>query len=551
MEDVNLEDAAVREVVKGDIIKGKVVQITDDGVYLDIGAKVEGRIPITEFDYSPKLGDEIEVLVVKNNETQGEIELSKNRAEFIKIWNNIKEIYNDTGYISGRIIKKLSNGYEVDIGIPGFLPFSQIKKVKDIKEIKDKPLMFKILRLDNRRKKVILSRKEYIKETTEKRKQEIFSNIKEGDIIEGIVKNITNFGVFVDLGGVDALIPQKELSWKRFVSPDDVVVVNQKIKGMVMLINKEKERIVLSHKNTLPNPWSNIEERYQIGMIAKGKIVEIKDYGVFVELEEGIDGFINLDNLTWAKHTKKPNEIVSIGDEVNVKILDIDKINKKIKLGLKQVLPNPWDKIGDKYNVGQKVKVKVKKITGTGAYAEIENDKEIEGFIELAEVSWTKKYNHGREAFKKGQPLTAVVLDIDKSRNLLKLGLRQLETNPWHLLKEKVNSNKPVDCVVQKVVSRGAYVLIDKKMEGFIPLSHFAERKIENPKKYLRRGEKLRCLVLEIDEKKKRAILSLKEYRKMKIQEEMSKYIKKEPTEKMKLGDMIKFENHSEQNAGE
>jgi len=405
--------------------------------------------------------------------------------------------------------------------------------------------MFKIINLDNRKKKVILSRKEYIKETTEKKRGEILSTIKEGDIIEGVVKNITNFVVFVDLGGIDALIPKKELSWKRFINPGDIVTINQKIKGIVTAVDKAKGRIVLSHKNILPNPWSNIEEHYQVGMIAKGEVIDIKEYGVVVELQEGIDGFINLENLTWAKHTKKPKEIVSIGDKVDVKILDIDKANKKIKLGLKQIIPNPWDKIQDKYNVGQKVQVKVKRITGAGAYVEIENENDIEGFIELAEVSWTRKYNHGREAFRKGKTLTAVVLDIDKTRNLIKLGLRQLEANPWLILKEKMDSKQPVDCIVQKVVSRGAYVLIDKKMEGFIPVSHFSDKKIENPRKYLRKGKKVKSVILEVDEKKKMAILSLKEYRRLKAQQEMSKYLKKESTEKMRLGDMVRLENLS------
>ncbi|MBN1898573.1 MAG: 30S ribosomal protein S1 [Spirochaetes bacterium] len=539
MQDINLDETIIRKIEKGELVKGHVVQITNEGVYLDIGAKIEGRIPIGEFDYSPKIGDEIEVLVIKKNESAGEIELSKEQAAFIKAWENIETIHNDTGYISGTFIEKLSNGYTVDIGIEAFLPFSQIKKVDDFEELKDKTFMFKIIRLDKRKGRVILSRREYIKENTRMKKEDLFSRLSEGDIIEGVVKNIKDFGIFVDLGGIDGLVPKKELSWKRFASCEDIVSINQKVKAIVISIDKKTERIVLSHKSVIPNPWSHIEEHLQIGMMARGKVVDIKPYGAFVEIEEGIDGFISLENLTWARHTKKPEELLSIGDEVQVKILDIDKITKKIKLGLKQVFPNPWDKVNEKYNVGQKLNVRIKRITGSGAYVEIADDKNIEGFIELAEVSWTKKFNHGKQAFKKGESLTAVVVDIDKARNLVKMGLKELEVNPWHILQEKSQSRQPVDCIVQKVFSRGAVVLVENKMEGFIPLSHFSDRKVEHPEAFLKKGEKIKCLILEIDEKKKRAVLSLKEYRKIKSQEEISQYLKKEPTEKMSIGDMI------------
>ncbi len=541
MDKINLDDSTAREVEKGEIVKGKVVQITKEGVYLDIGAKVEGRIPIQEFDFTPKIGEEIDVLIVENNEMTGEIELSKNQADFVKAWKNVEDIYNGFGYISGVITKKMDNGYEVDIGVPAFLPFSHMKMVENLKDIQDKSLMFKILKINKKNKSVVVSRREYINEINSKKKEEIFSTVKEGDILEGIVKNIQDFGVFIDLGGVDGLIPRKELSWQRFKDPENVVSINQKIKGSVIMIDKEKERIVLSYKNTQPNPWSDIDKHYQIDMIAKGKVAEIKEFGVFVELENGIDGFISKDNLSWAQHTKSPKEVVSIGDEVEVKILDIDKLEKKIKLGLKQIMPNPWNKVEEKYNVGQKVNVRVKRITGSGAYVEIEGENELEGFIELKDVSWVKKIKHGKNAFKRGQKLEAVILDIDRYQSVIKFGLKQLEVNPWNILKEKMEKKESVECVVKRVNNGGAAVVVNDVLDGFIPVSHFSERRIEKPKSYLKRGQKLRCAVVEVDELRKVAILSLREYNKIKSQEEMKKYLKHDKTEKMRLGDMIKL----------
>ncbi|MEM2146412.1 MAG: S1 RNA-binding domain-containing protein [Candidatus Jordarchaeaceae archaeon] len=302
------------------------------------------------------------------------------------------EIYNGSKYISGKITKRLNNGYEVDIGISAFLPFNQIKRIENFNEVKDKTLMFKIIKLDKQKRKVILSRTQYITETTNRKQEEIFSTVKEGDVLEGVIKNITDFGVFVDLGGVEALVPKKELSYKRIINPSEMFQVNQKIKVSVLSVDREKKKIILSYKNLLPDPWKTIDQNYQIGMITKGKVIDIKDYGVFVELEEGIDGFLSRDDLSWAKHTKKPSEIVSVGSIVEVKILEIDKLNKKIKLGLKQIKENPLEKIESKYQVGQKLNVIVKRIIGTGAYVEIENEKEVEGFIPVHEISWTKKY---------------------------------------------------------------------------------------------------------------------------------------------------------------
>ena len=535
-------DTYIQEITPGKIIKGKVVQITSDGIYLDVKSKIEGKIKLEEFEVYPQIGDELEVLVLQKDERSGEVLLSKVEADRIKAWKNIVDIYNTSKYISGKIVKKLNNGYEVDIGLPAFLPLNHIKNVKNLEEIKDKLLMFKILKINLKNKKVIVSRNEYLKEVNEKRIEEIFNTYKVGDVIEGIVKNITNFGAFIDIGGVDVLIPKSELSWRRFFKTEEVLKLNEKIKAVIISIDKDKKKILASYKNLLPNPWAEVDKNYQVGMIAKGKVVEVNNYGAFVEFDDGIYGFMSIDNMTWAKHIKTPSELVSLNDIVEVKILEIDKINHKIKLGLKQVFQSPLEKEDSKYKIGSQFEVIIKRIIGTGAYVEISGDNEIEGFIPIQEVSWTKKFQHGKMAFRKGEKHKAVVINLDKTRNLVIFSLRQLLPNPWNDLKKKMEKKEPIECKIKNITKRGAYVEINNEIEAFLPVSHFAQHKIENYKNYFHKGQKVNCLIIDLNEKSKSIIVSAKEYNKKKAEEEIAKYIKKEPTEKVKLGDIIKIE---------
>lgn len=542
MENFNLNELAnidIEPIQVGDIVKGRIIKIDKDMIYVDIGYKMEGKINSSEFNLRPALNDELDVLVLKQDEIKGDIILSHKQAMFTKAWDNIVELYDTSPYISGKIIEKMDNGYKVDIGIPGLLPFRYIRRVDDFQQIEDKQLMFKILEINDKTKKIILSRSHYLNEVNEKMKKDILDTIEEGSILEGIIKNIKKFGVFVDLGGIDAFIPKNELSWSRNVDPDKIVSINEKVKGSVLSFDKEKERIMLSLKKLLPNPWTTIDEKFQVGMIAKGTIVNIINSGVFVELDPGIEGYISIENLSWAKHIKTPYDIVKKNNLVEFKILSIDKLNKKISLGLKQVLPNPWDGIVSKYFVGQKLTVKIKNIAKNGAYVEI--DENVEGFIDLYDVSWVKHYRSAREAFKKGDTLSAVIIDVDTDTQLIKLSLKQLLVNPWQIVEEKMRTNTVVTASVIKIMERGALVELDDDIKGFIPVTHYDLYPVNNQKTYLKKDDKVKCLIIDIDERKKTAICSPKAYKKSIANQEMEQYIKKAPTETVKLGEFIKI----------
>ncbi len=537
-----LENTVVHKVDKGDIIEGVIVQKDKDYAYINMSYKMEGKIPISEFDREPSLGDKVEAQIITKNDISGDIVLSIKEAKFSKAWENIQELYNTTQYISGTVVGETEKGFTVDIGIEAFLPKSQIGRNKTLDDLLDKQLMFKILKINKKTKRVIVSRREYLKEINEKKKTEIFTTIKEGDELEGIIKNIINSGLFVDLGGVDAFIPKSELTWsKSMFRIEDYFKINQKIKGIVISLDKAKEKIALSHKNTLPNPWNNIDEKYQVDMVAKGKVVKILNTGVIIELEPGIDGFIGIENLTWAKHIKNPNEIVHTGDIIEFKITKIDKINKKISLDLKQILENPWNSVEEKYPVGKKLVVQIKRVTNFGAYVEI--DKDIEGFIDIRDVSWTKKYKNAKEVFKRGRTITAAIVDIDKERYLIKLSMKQLLVNPWNILQEKLEAKTPVKAKVIKILKTGALSVLDNDIKAFIPMSHYSSKRIDNLEKYLSPGQTVDAIIIDIDENKKRATLSIRGYEKMLEDKEIEQYMKSEDTGTATLGDFFKNKN--------
>lgn len=542
MENFNLDEIEKTElntIQQGDILTGHVIKISKDTIYLDIGYKMEGKIDASEFQAPPKINDEIEVIVIKTNEVDGDIIISHKQAKFIKVWNHLLQTFETSPYISGKIIEKMENGYEVDIGIPALLPFRHINRVDNVEELKDKQLMFKILDIREKNKRIILSRREYLNEINEKKKKEIFETIQEGAVLEGVVKNIKDFGIFIDLGGIDAFIPRTELSWSKNVIPNEIVSVNQQIKGNVIFYSKKEEKITLSLKNLIANPWNDIDKKYQEGMIAKGKIVKIINSGAFVELETGIDGYISKENLTWTKHIKSPFDVVKKNDQIEFKILNIDKINKKISLGLKQVLQNPWDEITKKYFVGQKLTTRVKYIVNNGAYVEI--DENIEGYINIDDVSWIKRYQSGKDAFKKGSTVSAVITDIDPNAQLIKLSLKQLLVNPWQILKEKMETKTAVTATVTKTTKSGTFIKLENDMNGFIPYNHYDIHYVKELMTFFKKNEKVTCFIINIDERKKLAICSSKAYKKSIANKEMEQYIKKEDVGTAKLGDFFKL----------
>jgi len=535
-----LEKAEIKEINRGEIITGKVVYIKGDTVYLDIGYKFEGRVPIEEFGENiPRVGDEVEVLVVKKDPLTGEVILSKKEAQAEKAWRNIIEIYNSPfRYISGKIIaKKNEKGYIVDLGdITGFLPAREIRKIQDIEEVKDKLLMFKIINLNKARRTIILSRRQYQREVNEQKRKQILSSVNEGDIIEGVVKNITRFGVFIDLGGFDALIPKSEIGWSRKLRPEKIFKINEKIKAYVFKVDREEEHIYLSRKRLLPDPWKEIENKYKPGEVYTGTVIELTGRGAWIELEEGVEGYLPVENISFAPHIRSAKEFLKLNEEIKVKLFEIDKHNQQIILSIKDFRKNPWKEINKKYRPGNKVKAPIKVYASDGVYLELEP--EIEGFIPLEEVSWIKTFRTPREAFPEKTKVEAVIYEIDKKNNLVKLSIRRLTRNPWQVFEEKMKNKIPVSVKLHKITPKGAHGKVDG-IPAFIPVSHFSERHVDDPLRYFKKGQVIKVMVIEVNPDRKQITVSPREYTKFIAQKELKQYIKEEPTSTFSLQDIL------------
>ncbi|MDB6058294.1 MAG: small subunit ribosomal protein [Verrucomicrobiales bacterium] len=496
----------------GQIVKGTVIEVRPKEVLVDIGYKSEGTVPGIEFDdiKQVKLGDEVDVLIEKLEDKDGMVVLSKEKAEFKKNWDNILTICNEGGTITGRVKAAVKGGLIVNIGVEAFLPASQIDIVppKNLAGFIGNTYEFKVVKINQERQNIVLSRRELIENERNEKRSKLLTDMTPGDIRKGTVKNITDFGAFIDLNGIDGLLHITDMSWGRIGHPSEILKVGQDIDVVVLDINKEKERVSLGLKQKLANPWENIESKYQVGNKVKGKVVNLVPYGAFVELEPGVEGLVHVTELSWTKRIAKPSDVLKVDQELEAVVLGINREEQKISLGVRQLETNPWDKAMEKYPAGTHVKGKIRNLTSYGAFIELEEG--LDGMIHVSDISWTRKINHPSEVFKKGDDVEAIVLEVDKANQRISVGVKQLSEDPWSNIDKFYKVGDLVSGKVSKLASFGAFVGLEHDIDGLVHISQVSEERIDKIKNVLKVGQDVTARVIKIDKGERRIGLSIK-----------------------------------------
>ena len=543
-----LYEESLKTLEEGQILRGTVIDITPDHVTVDVGYKSEGQIPMQEFlkrdrKVDVKIGDRIDVLLEKKESEEGLLTLSKEKADKIKVWREISRSCREGEVIEGEIVGRVKGGLSVDIGrLLAFLPGSQIdlKPVRNLDALIGQRLKFKVIKFNRKRNNIVLSRRVLLDEERKQSREETLKNLKEGDVVEGTVKNLTEYGAFIDLGGMDGLLHITDISWGRIGHPSEKLSVGDRIKVKILHFDREKEKVSLGFKQALPDPWESVPQKYPVGSRLKGKVVNLTDYGVFVELEEGVEGLVHISELTWSKKMKHPSKVVHIGDTVEVMVLDCDPTKRRISLGMKQVEPNPWTLIEEKYPVGTKVVGRVKTVTDFGIF--IGFDEGVDGLVHVSEMSWTKKIKHPGELYKKGQEVEAVVLNIDRKNERFSLGIKQLAPDPWKDVARRYRKGDVVVGKVTNVTDFGAFVELEEGIEGLVHVSEISREKVEKPSDVLKVGDTLSAVVLHIDPHDRRIGLSIKGLKDRVEKAEIEKYISNQGSASPSLGELIQEE---------
>lgn len=536
-----LYDETFKRIEEGGIVKGQVVAVEPNGVVVDIGYKSEGTVPIEEFSpkelQSVKAGDVIEVFIEDREDAEGNIVLSKEKADRRKVWENIEEVYKMGKPISGKIVGKVKGGLNVDIGIKAFLPGSQIdvRPIKDLDRMVGQTSQVKIIKMDQKRGNVVVSRRALIEEQVKKMREQTLEALAEGQLLEGYVKNITDYGVFVDLGGIDGLLHITDISWGRIGHPSEVFKVGEKISVKVLKYDPDTGRVSLGHKQKTPDPWIAVEDKCPIGSRVRGKVVSITDYGAFVSIEDGVEGLIHISDMSWTNEVKHPSRVVSVGEIITAVVLNIDKQNRKISLGLKQAESNPWDTVETKYPSGTVIEGKVRNLTEFGAFVGLEEG--IDGLIHISDMSWLKHIKHPSEVLKKGQSVKAVVLKVDKDKQRISLGLKQLSGDPWTKdIPERYPIGGAVKGKIVRITDFGIFVELEEGVEGLI---HVSESGVEPPVRaedVMKPGDEIWAKVIKIDLADRKIALSIKEYHKDQERAEMQKYMESQGGGNITLG---------------
>ena len=496
----------------GNIVKGTIIEVRPKEVLVDIGYKSEGVISGAEFDdiKAVKVGDEIDVLIEKLEDKEGMVVLSKEKAEFKKNWERILTICNEGGTIAGKVKAIVKGGLLVNIGVEAFLPASQIDVTtpKNLAQYVGNSYDFKVVKINQERQNIVLSRRELIEQERMERRQKLLTEMTPGDIRKGTVKNITDFGAFIDLNGIDGLLHITDMSWGRIGHPSELLKVGQDIDVVVLDINREKERVSLGLKQKLANPWDSIEQKYPVGAKVKGKVVNLVPYGAFVELEPGVEGLVHVTELSWTKRVAKPSDMLKQDQEIEAQVLGINREEQKISLGLRQLETNPWDKAQEKYPPGTKVKGKIRNLTSYGAFIELEEG--LDGMIHVSDISWTRKINHPSEVLKKGDEVEAVVLEVDKANQRIAVGLKQLTQDPWENIDSLYKVGDLVTGKVTKLASFGAFIGLQHEIDGLVHISQISEERVDKIKNVLKVGQEVTARVIKIDKSDRRIGLSVK-----------------------------------------
>ncbi|MCG8604440.1 30S ribosomal protein S1, partial [bacterium] len=510
---LDLYDQTMVDFVEGELVVGKILAVNDKEVSVDIGFKSEGVIPIEEFKTPSEIniGDDIEVFLDDVEDSDGQLVLSKRKADFMRQWEKVVKAYENDETLEGVCMRRIRGGIVVDLfGVDAFLPGSQIdvKPIRDFDALIGKTMEFKIVKVNELRKNIVVSHRVLIEEGMKEQRQQILENLEKGQILEGSVKNITDFGVFIDLGGVDGLLHINDLSWGRVSHPSEIVSLDEKIKIQILDFNEEKDRISLGYKQLQPHPWDNIKDKYTEGDVITGKVVNIADYGAFIELEKGVEGLIHISEMSWTQHIKHPSKIVSLGETVEAKILSLDHEGRKISLGLKQLEPDPWEDIEEKYPVNSKQSGIVRNLTNFGAFVELEEG--IDGLIHISDLSWTKKIRHPGEVVKKGDEVEIMVLNIDKGNRRISLGFKQIQDNPWDRFAEVYSPQKITKANIVRMIEKGVIVELPDSVDGFVPMSQLQKQGIRRPSDGYKVGDELELMVIEFNKESKKIILSEK-----------------------------------------
>jgi small subunit ribosomal protein S1 len=526
---LDMYDVSFKNFAEGEVVRGVVLQLSESEVIVDVGYKSEGIIPIDEFrdetgKITIKVGDSVDVLLEKTEDKEGYVVLSKEKAEKMKVWDDVERAYQERRVVVGRVIERVKGGLAVDIGVRAFLPGSQVdlRPVRNLDTLKGQELRMRVIKVNKKRGNIVLSRKAVLEEENAERKRDTLETLEEGKVLMGTVKNITEYGAFVDLGGIDGLLHITDMSWGRINHPSEVLNVGDEIKVIVLKFDRDSERVSLGYKQLKADPWTTATLKYPVGVRVKGKVVSLTDYGAFVELEEGVEGLIHVSEMSWSKKVKHPSKVLTVGQEVECQVLGIDQEAHRISLGLKQVESNPWNELAEKYPVGSKIKGKVRNLTEFGAFVEVEEG--IDGLIHISDLSWTKRVKHPSEVLKKGDTVEAVVLNIDAENQRLSLGLKQLATDMWD---EFFSHHKVGDIVEGKVVrvtNFGAFVELHEGIEGLVHVSELDEKRIEKPEEAVKVGDLYAMKVIKINEGEKKIGLSIKAVKQDEYQKDLDSY---------------------------
>jgi small subunit ribosomal protein S1 len=497
---------------QGEIVKGTIIEIRPKELLVDIGYKSEGVIPANEFlDVGAlKVGDEIDVLIEKLENKEGTVVLSHEKAEFKKNWDNILSICNEGGRIMGKVKSVVKGGLVVNVGVEAFLPASQIDVTtpKNLAQFVGNSYEFKVVKINQERQNIVLSRRELIEAERNEKRGKLLGEMVPGDIRKGTVKNLTDFGAFIDLNGLDGLLHITDMSWGRLTHPSEILKVGQEIDVVVLDVNKEKERVSLGLKQKMANPWDNIEAKFPVGARVKGKVVSLVPYGAFVQLEPGVEGLIHVTELSWTKRVAKPSDVLKPDQEIEAVVLGINRDEQKISLGVRQLESNPWDNAAEKYKVGVQVKGKVRNLTSYGAFVELEEG--IDGMVHVSDMSWTRKINHPSEMLKKGDDVEATVLEVDRPNQRIALGMKQLGNDPWSNIDKLYKVGDLVQGKVTKLASFGAFVGLQHEIDGLVHISQISEERVDKIKNVLKPGQDVSARVVKIDKNERRIGLSIK-----------------------------------------
>lgn len=529
---------------EGEIVSGKVVDLVSDFVVIDIGFKSEGQVPKSEFvqpdgSFNVKVGDIVEVLVEATENENGLCVLSKKKADDLMIWEEIAKIAERDDVIEGKIISRVKGGLHVDIGVRAFLPGSQVelRPTRNLDKFIDQTYRFKIIKFNKKRGNIVLSRRALLEKERAVLKAETLEKLKVDAILDGVVKNITNYGAFVDLGGIDGLLHITDMSWGRVNDPSEVVQMGDEIKVKVLKYSPNEERVSLGYKQLTPDPWEHAAERYPAQVRALGRVVSIIDYGAFVELEEGIEGLIHISEMSWTRRVKHPNQAVKIGSIIDVVVLSLDAAAKKISLGMKQTEPNPWELLEEKYPVGTRIVGKIRNITDFGLFIGVEDG--IDGLVHVSDISWTQKVRNPAEIYKKGDEIEAVVLNIDVENERFSLGIKQLIADPWEALPERFPPGAIVECTITKITEFGAFASIDEGVEGLIHISELSKDRVDDPGAVVQIGEVHRAEVISVEPEERKIALSIKSFVRRNESGTLRQYIDNDASSTAHLGDLL------------